>query len=85
MNKHPSPFAILIACLEEDGLLSDSRAFDVLLRQVAWTTGSEFMGEFGKKMKQLKASQWSHMSGKTRSAFRAAADDIKTVWPGISL
>jgi len=85
MKTQPSSYAILIDSLAEDGLQAQSKELDVLLRHVAWTTGSEFMGEFGQTMKEIKASQWSQMSDKTRRSFKSAADEILKVWPEIGL
>jgi hypothetical protein len=85
MNEQPSPYAILIDCLQQDGLLTEAKELDGLLRHVAWTTGSEFMGEFGARMKKVKAKQWGRMSDKAKQAFRIASEPILKVWPHIGL
>jgi hypothetical protein len=85
VKEEPSPFAILIDYLEEDGLAADAKQLNTLLRDVAWTTGSEFLGEFGLRMKELKTTQWHRMSSKTRASFRSATRAIVKVWPDIGL
>jgi hypothetical protein len=85
MNEQPSPYAILIDCLQQDGLRTEAKELDFLLRHVAWTTGSEFMGEFGARMKKVKAEQWGRMSSGSKQSFRIAAETILKVWPDIGL
>ena len=85
MKEPPSPYTVLIDCLQQDGLLSEAKGLDTLLHDVALTTGSEFTGEFGLKMKGLKKACWSRMSDKTRQAFKIASDTILKVWPEIGL
>jgi hypothetical protein len=81
----PSPFATLIDCLKEDGLAAEVKKLDYLLREVAWTTGSEFQGEFGLEMKNIKKSSWNRMSEKTKACFKSVADTILKAWPDIGL
>lgn len=85
MKKYPSPFAALIESLEEDGLTDEARQLDALLCQVAWTTGSELLGEFGLRMKAFKATHWNQISDKTKTCFRNAAAAVRKVWPHIKL
>ena len=85
MKEEESPFAILIECLTQDELTDEARELDVLLREVAWTTGSEFLGEFGQKMKEIKTTQWDHMQDGTQAAFTNAAGAVLKVWPEIGL
>ena len=85
MKEEPSPFALLIDYVERDGLAADAKQLSTLLRDVAWTTGSEFLGEFGLRIKELKKTQWHRMSPKTRASFRSAARAIMKGWPDIGL
>jgi hypothetical protein len=85
MNVQPSPHAILIDCLAQDGLLAEAQELDDLLRRVAWTTGSEFAGEFGLALKKLKAAHWGRMSDRTKQAFKTAAAAVRQVWPKMGL
>jgi hypothetical protein len=85
MKEEASPFAILIDYLKQDGLAADAEQLNTLLRESAWTTGSEFLGEFGLRMKELKTAQWHRMNPKTRASFRSAARAIMKVWPDIGL
>jgi hypothetical protein len=81
----PSPFATLIDCMKEDGLAAEVKKLDDLLREVAWTTGSEFQGEFGLEMKNIKKSSWNRMNEKTKACFKSVADMILKAWPDIGL
>ncbi len=85
MNNQQGPYADLIDHLRQDGLLQEAKELETLLLHVAWTTGTEFIGEFGLKMKSLKTAQWDRMSDKTRQSFKKAAEAILTVWPMIGL
>ena len=81
----PSPFATLIDCMKNDGLDAGAKRLDLLLHKVAWSTGSEFQGDFGLEMKNIKRSSWRRMSRKTRTTFGSVADSILKVWPAIGL
>jgi len=85
MNEQESPYAVLIDGLQQDGLQTEAQELDDLLRHVAWTTGSEFMGELGARMKKVKAEKWDRMSDGTKQSFRIAAKTILKVWPRIGL
>lgn len=45
-------FEKLIELLAVDGLAPESEKLENLLKKVAWTSGSEFYGEFGLEMKK---------------------------------
>jgi len=85
MNENQNPLTTLIESLEGDGLTEEARQLNVLVRQVAWTTGSEFLGELGQAMKALKATHWNRMSDKTKTCFRGAAAAVRKAWPQIRL
>ena len=82
-DTEPSPFATLIDYMKENGLADEAKKLDTLLREVAWTTGSEFRGEFGFEMKNIKRSSWKRMSEKTKASFKSVAGMILKSWPGI--
>jgi hypothetical protein len=84
-DTEPSPFAMLIDCMKENGLADEAKKLDTLLRGAAWTTGSEFKGEFGLEMKNIKRSSWNRMSEETNACFKSVADTILKVWPDIGL
>ncbi len=77
----PTPLAMLIDHLKEDGLADEAEKLNTLLRKVAWTTGTEFLGEFGLEMKAVKKSSWKRMSAKTKATFASAARLVKKTWP----
>jgi hypothetical protein len=85
MDNKPSPFEQLIEYLAEDGLADESEKLGFLLRKVAWTTGSEFYGEFGQEMKKIKAGSWNRMRAETKAAFKECAEMVCKVWPDIGL
>lgn len=55
-----------------------------LLKKVAWTSGSEFYGEFGLEMKKIKSEKWKEMSSETRAIFDlcafARSEDLAEYW-----
>jgi len=71
--------------MKEDGLAEEAKKLENLLREAAWTTGSEFQGEFGLEMKDIKRSSWKRMSEKTKASFKCVASMILKSWPGIGL
>jgi hypothetical protein len=85
MKDAQTAFAALVESLRRDGATDEARQMDELLRHVAWTTGSEFLGEFGLAMKALKAAHWNRMSDNTKSCFRDAAAAVRKAWPRIRL
>ena len=85
MNNTENKFSALVESLTKDGLTTESAKLDFLINKVAWTTGSEFLGEFGQKMKEVKATCWESMQDQTKTAFSDAAKDVLKVWPKIGL
>jgi hypothetical protein len=85
MTQAQSPFEALIQNLAGDGLTDAASELDMLLRHIAWTTGSEFLGAFGAAMKAVKATHWHRMSHKTKACFRDAAIPVHAAWPRIRL
>ena len=80
-----NPLTALIESLEVDGMTEEARELNVLVSEVAWTTGSEFLGELGRAMKALKAAHWTRMGAATRACFRDAAVTVRKAWPQIRL
>ncbi len=77
----PDPFAVLIDHLAQDGLTDEAARLNVILRQTAWTTGTEFLGAFGLEMKSMRRSVRRRASVETQVAFRSAAKVVKKCWP----
>lgn len=47
-------FDELTASLRNDGLSKEADRLHVLLHEVAWTTGSELLGELGQELKRIE-------------------------------
>jgi hypothetical protein len=76
------PFDELISSLREDGLGAEADHLHFLIHKVAWTTGSELVGELGQEMKKLEREHGAMLSATTRAKIEAAFDMVKRVWPG---
>ena len=50
LDRNEEPFDELIRLLREGGHISASEEFDFMVNHMAWTTGSEFLGELGLKL-----------------------------------
>ena len=76
-----APFDELIASMRADGLTSDAERLDSLLHKVAWTTGSELVGELGQAMKNTVREHGDSFSDGTRAKMEAAFEMVRRVWP----
>jgi len=74
-------FAVLIDRLRADGLVDEAAELDILLRHMAWTTGTEFLGEFGLAMKKMRRTVRRKAGAETKAAFEEAARAVKKAWP----
>lgn len=77
----PDPFESIVDCLKKDGLTDQADRFDELLHHVAWTTGTEMIGELGLEMKRTWPVVKRRGSGKTKEIFRSAARLVRKSWP----
>jgi hypothetical protein len=75
------PFEVLIGSLRGDGLHQHADVLDHLLHKVAWTTGSEMIGELGQRVKKIQKEDFSRLSAETNSHLIQAINMVKTVWP----
>jgi hypothetical protein len=75
------PFEELIASLRDDGLRNEAGRIHYLLHEVAWTTGSELLGELGQEMKKLEQERGVGFSAGTRDKIDAAFEMVSRVWP----
>ena len=75
------PFDELIASLRADGLGSEADRLHCLIHKVAWTTGSELVGELGQEMNKLEQQHGSRLSAGTSAKMKAAFDVVRRVWP----
>ena len=76
-----APFEELIVSLRADGLDSEADRLHCLLHKVAWTTGSELIGELGQEMKKLEQERGTAFSASTGVKLEAAFKMVRRVWP----
>jgi hypothetical protein len=75
------PFEKLIVSLRNDGLLRESGLLDHMIHKVAWTTGSELIGELGKTIKEIRRTTLNKLSNESRERMKEAMEMVKQVWP----
>lgn len=75
------PFEVLIRSLRVDGHQHHADFLDHLLHKVAWTTGSELIGELGQIIKKIKTEDSSRLSAETNKDMKEGMDMVKAVWP----
>lgn len=75
------PFDELIALLRADGFGTEADRLYYLLHRMAWTTGSELIGELGQAMKRLEQERGSHLSKSTNKKMEEAFAMVRRVWP----
>lgn len=74
-------FDELIALLRHDGFSAQADRLNVLLHQVAWTTGSELLGELGQKLKEIEKRESTKLSGESREKIGECFRMVFRVWP----
>ena len=74
-------FEELIALLRTDGLSDKARKLNTLLHEVAWTTGSELIGELGSEIKRIEKDSSLQMSMVTRNKIDECFQIVRRVWP----
>ena len=75
------PFDDLIVSLRVDGLNTEADRLHYIIHKVAWTTGSELIGELGQEMKKLEQEHGSDLSTSTGAKVEAAFEMVRRVWP----
>jgi hypothetical protein len=75
------PFERLIVSLRADGPAEDADRLHTLIHEVAWTTGSELVGELGKEIHKIKREHANRFSSCTRDRMDEAMRRVKRVWP----
>jgi hypothetical protein len=75
------PFDEFIASLRSDGLNSDADRLHFMIHKVAWTTGSELIGELGRVMKDVARKRGDSFSDGTRARMETAFEMVSRVWP----
>jgi hypothetical protein len=75
-------FDELIAQLRTEGHYNTAQRLQVLLREVAWTTGSELIGEFGREILAFQ-SVTQRATPELQRLLRGCMDEVRRVWPDI--
>jgi hypothetical protein len=52
-----------------------------MIHQIAWTTGSELMGELGQTLKRIRKENLPRLSDDSREHIREAMEMGRRVWP----
>ena len=76
-----APFDELVASLRTDGLTNDADRLHFMIHKVAWTTGSELVGELGQAMKDVAGQHGRSLSEVSRLKMETAFEMVRTVWP----
>ncbi len=74
-------FDDLVASLRNDGLSDEADRLHVLLHEVAWTTGSELLGELGQALKSIEQEGSPKMSAKSLETTEECFRMVFRVWP----
>ena len=75
------PFERFIGSLRADGLAKDADRLHYLIHKVAWTTGSELVGELGQEISKLRREHGDKFSSSTRDQMEEALQVVARVWP----
>ena len=78
------PFEKLIVSLRNDGLLKESDKLHYMIHKVAWTTGSELIGELGEAIKAIRKDNLHGLSDDSKKNIRESMDMVKRVWQDFS-
>ena len=75
-------FDELAASLRNDGLSDEADRLHVLLHEVAWTTGSELLGELGQELKRIEQEGSPTRSSKSIEKIEECFSMVFRVLPG---
>ena len=75
------PFDRLIMSLRHDGLPRESNLLHDMIYGIAWTTGSELIGELGKAIKKIRVESPLSLSDDSKKNMCEAIEMVKRVWP----
>ena len=78
------PFERLIAGLRNDGLLKESDLLHHRIHKVAWTTGSELIGELGLSIRKIRKENINRLSADSIKNIEESMKIVKRVWPDFS-
>jgi hypothetical protein len=74
-------FDELIVLLRDDGLFSDADRLYLLLHEVAWTTGSELVGELGQALSKIEKKESPSRSVNSAQKIEECFKMVGRVWP----
>jgi hypothetical protein len=74
-------FDELIASLRNDGCADDADRMHILLHEVAWTTGSELIGELGQELKRIEQQGAHKRPAYTLDRIEECFRMVFRVWP----
>ena len=74
-------FDELTASLRDDGLSTEADRLYVLLHEVAWTTGSELIGELGQALKKIETDGSRTISTVSAHKIDECFKMVYRVWP----
>jgi len=79
------PFERLIVSLRNDGLLKEADLLDQMIHKVAWTTGSELIGELGLSIEKIRKENIDRLSADSIKNIKESMKLVKRVCPGFSI
>lgn len=74
------PFEKLIVCLRADGMEPEAHSIHHLMHKVAWTTGSELLGELGQKINRIREEKNSDLSDETKKKMKEGIQMVRVAW-----
>ena len=74
-------FDELTASLRDDGLSTEADRLYILLHRVAWTTGSELIGELGQALKKIENDGSPTISANSAQKIEECFKMVRRVWP----
>ncbi len=75
-------FRQLIQGLRDEGFEKAAGRLDFLLHRVAWTTGSELLGELGLAIRDFERTKPA-MTSSLRATLKECKDAVRGAWPGV--
>jgi len=69
--------------LAEAGLTESSRRLHVLIHEVAWTTGSELLGELGVELKRIQELHDPRLPAELSEAVSRSLRFVRKYWPDL--
>ena len=69
--------------LSEEGLAEHGQKLRSLIHEVAWTTGSELLGDLGSELRLLQRVHGAHLPADLSSAIARSMSFISQFWPAL--